>query len=368
MAYLELTGMRKRFGRVQAVDGVDIALENGRLLSLLGPSGCGKTTLLRIIAGLERPDAGEVRIDGQRVTELPANRRGIGMVFQSYALFPNMTAASNIAYGLELRKWPAAKIRDRVAEMVALTQLGDAAERYPHQLSGGQQQRVALARALAIEPRVLLLDEPLSALDATVRVTLRQGIRRIQQELGIAAVYVTHDQEEALSISDDVVVMQAGRVEQAGAPEELYANPATEFVAAFVGAANRLPATILDPAAGTARWGSTTLQASRLDRRHAGELVTIVVRPERVGVSRLDPDHAASAATNGSAEPTGEIVQRTFLGSSYRLTVETEAGSVVAEVGGEGGALQRGDKVGLSFDPGSLMALDRAEVEANIGL
>jgi putative spermidine/putrescine transport system ATP-binding protein len=356
MAYLELTGMRKRFGRVQAVDGVDISLEDGRLLSLLGPSGCGKTTLLRIIAGLERPDSGEVWIAGERVTELPANRRGIGMVFQSYALFPNMTAASNIAYGLQLRKWSAQKIRDRVAEMVDLTQLGDAAERFPHQLSGGQQQRVALARALAIQPRVLLLDEPLSALDATVRVTLRQGIRRIQQELGISAVYVTHDQEEALSISDDVVVMQSGRVEQAGAPEELYANPATEFVAAFVGAANRLPATIVDPAAGTARWGSTIFQATRTDNRRAGDAVTIVVRPERVAVRRVDPDNQSGDG------PIGEVVQRTFLGSNYRLTVETEAGPVVAEVTGEGGLLQRGDHVHLHFEPGSLIALDRSNV------
>jgi putative spermidine/putrescine transport system ATP-binding protein len=362
MAYLELTGIRKRFGHVQAVDGVDISLENGRLLSLLGPSGCGKTTLLRIIAGLERPDAGDVAIEGQRVTTLPANRRGIGMVFQSYALFPNMTAAANIAYGLDLRHWPAARIKARVAEMVELTQLGDAAERYPHQLSGGQQQRVALARALAIEPRVLLLDEPLSALDATVRVTLRQGIRRIQQELGIAAVYVTHDQEEALSISDDIVVMQSGHVEQAGAPEELYANPATEFVAAFVGAANRLPATIVDPAAGTATWGSTTLRAMRLERRKAGDLVTMVVRPERVGVSRVDPDRATSDG------PSGEIVQRTFLGSSYRLTVETPGGPVVAEVGADGGTLQRGDRVNLEFDPGSLIALDRAEIGSDIGV
>jgi putative spermidine/putrescine transport system ATP-binding protein len=362
MAYLELTGMRKRFGHVQAVDGVDIALHDGRLLSLLGPSGCGKTTLLRIIAGLERPDSGDVWIAGERVTDLPANRRGIGMVFQSYALFPNMTAASNIAYGLELRKWPSQKIRARVSDMVALTQLGDAADRYPHQLSGGQQQRVALARALAIEPRVLLLDEPLSALDATVRVTLRQGIRRIQQELGIAAVYVTHDQEEALSISDDVVVMQAGRVEQAGAPEELYANPATEFVAAFVGAANRLPATIVDPAAGTARWGATILTATRLDHRRAGDLVTIVIRPERVAVQRAAPGETFPDG------PVGEIVQRTFLGSSYRLTVETNAGPVVAEVGGDGGHLQRGDQVHLGFDAGSLIALDRSELGPEIAV
>ena len=194
------------------------------------------------------------------MTGVPANRRGIGMVFQSYALFPNMTAASNIAYGLELRKWPADRIRARVAEMVALTQLGDAAARYPHQLSGGQQQRVALARALAIEPRLLLLDEPLSALDAAVRVSLREGIRQIQQELGIATVYVTHDQSEALSISDDVIVMRGGRVEQAAEPEELYARPATSFVASFVGSANRLECRVLDQVAGTVEWGRTDFQ------------------------------------------------------------------------------------------------------------
>jgi putative spermidine/putrescine transport system ATP-binding protein len=357
VAYLELTGIRKRFGAVAAVDGVDVGLEDGRLLSLLGPSGCGKTTLLRIIAGLERPDAGEICIAGERVTDRPANRRGIGMVFQSYALFPNMTAAENIGYGLRLRKQPDARIRARVAEMVELTQLGDAALRYPHQLSGGQQQRVALARALAIEPRVLLLDEPLSALDATVRVTLREGIRRIQQTLGIAAVYVTHDQEEALSISDDVVVMQSGRIEQAGAPEELYANPASEFVAAFVGAANRLRATVVDPGAGTVRWGPWPLAVQRLAGRTRGDEVTVVVRPERVAVDRLD--EGDGAAPDG---PNGTIEQRTFLGSSYRLAIATDAGEVAVEVHGEGGALRRGDRVKVNFAPSSLIALDRAAV------
>src|SRR5262245_47365152 len=204
MSDLRITGIVKRFGEVTAVDGVDVHVEHGHLLSLLGPSGCGKTTLLRMIAGLEQPDAGSLTIGGEDVTHVPVNHRGIGMVFQSYALFPNMTAADNIGYGLRLRKWSNDRIARRVGEMVELIQIGDASRRYPHQMSGGQQQRVALARALAIEPRVLLLDEPLSALDAQVRVALREGIRTIQQQLGITSVYVTHDQEEALSISDEV--------------------------------------------------------------------------------------------------------------------------------------------------------------------
>jgi putative spermidine/putrescine transport system ATP-binding protein len=352
VAYLELTGIEKRFGTVRAVDGVDVSLEDGRLVSLLGPSGCGKTTLLRIIAGLERPDAGEVRIAGERVTHLPANRRGIGMVFQSYALFPNMTARGNIGYGLRLRKLPPDRVRDRVDEMIDLIQLGDAAERYPHQLSGGQQQRVALARALAIEPRVLLLDEPLSALDAAVRVTLRESIRSIQQRLGIAAVYVTHDQEEALSISDDVVVMRSGVVEQAGHPEDLYANPATEFVAAFVGAANRLPAKVVDPAAGTVDWNGQTLRVTRLGDRRPGDRVSVVVRPERVIVRRPTDGEAP-----GPDEVRGEIDLRTFLGSTYRLGIVTDHGRIVADVGGDGEALRREDAVLIRFDPTTSIAL-----------
>jgi putative spermidine/putrescine transport system ATP-binding protein len=352
MAYLELSDIRKHFGHVAAVDGVDVSLEDGRLVSLLGPSGCGKTTLLRIIAGLERPDSGEVGIAGERVTHLPANRRGIGMVFQSYALFPNMTARDNIAYGLRLRKQAPDRIRARVDEMVQLTQLEEAAGRYPHQLSGGQQQRVALARALAIEPRVLLLDEPLSALDAAVRVALREGIRTIQQRLGIAAVYVTHDQEEALSISDDVVVMRSGKVEQAGPPEDLYANPATEFVAAFVGAANRLPATVVEPAHGTVSWNGRELRASRVGEHRAGDRVTIVVRPERVGVRRPEPGEGPAPD-----ELAGRIELRTFLGSTYRLAIETDHGEIVADVGADSGALRRGDVVHVRLDPETCIAL-----------
>ena len=295
MSDLRISGIVKRFGQVTAVDGVDVHVAQGHLLSLLGPSGCGKTTLLRMIAGLEQPDAGTLAIGGEDITDVPVNQRGIGMVFQSYALFPNMTAAENIGYGLRLRKWSKDRIASRVGEMVDLIQIGDASKRYPHQMSGGQQQRVALARALAIEPRVLLLDEPLSALDAQVRVALREGIRTIQQQLGITSVYVTHDQEEALSISDEVVVMRAGRIEQAGPPEELYGRPATPFVASFVGAANRLPATVTDRAAGIVRWGPAVLRMADLGKGATLDHILVVVRPERIGVERLADGDTSSA-------------------------------------------------------------------------
>src|SRR3954471_15409395 len=251
---LELQQLRKTFGRVVAVDSLDLDIDRGELVSLVGPSGCGKTTTLRLVAGLEQADRGKILLEGRDVTTEPANRRRMGVVFQSYALFPNMTAADNIGYGLAVRKRPAAEVRKKVAELVELIQIGDAAKRYPHQLSGGQQQRVALARALAIEPPILLLDEPLSALDAAVRLTLRLEIRRIQRSLGIATMYITHDQEEALSISDRVAVMRDGRIEQLGVPEQIYTAPANEYVARFVGTSNRLDVKVVDAAGSAVEW------------------------------------------------------------------------------------------------------------------
>ena len=216
MAFLELTGIQKRFGEVAAVQNFDLAAEAGEFVSFLGPSGCGKTTTLRMIAGFERPTAGTIVVNGTDITHKAPNQRNVGMVFQSYALFPNMTVADNVGFGLKVRKRPKDQIRKRVGELLELIHLPDKAGRYPWQLSGGQQQRVALARALAIEPQVLLLDEPLSALDAKIRVSLRNEIRAIQRQLGITTVYVTHDQEEALSLSDRIVVMSEGRIEQIG--------------------------------------------------------------------------------------------------------------------------------------------------------
>ena len=285
MSQLQLVNLHKRFGSVVAVQSLDLEIERGELVSLVGPSGCGKTTTLRIVAGLQQADAGTVILEGRDVTGDPPSRRGMGVVFQSYALFPNMTAAENIAYGLEVRRQKPADVKRKVDELVELTQLGTAAARYPHQLSGGQQQRVALARALAIEPPVLLLDEPLSALDAAVRVSLRGEIRRIQRSLGIATLYVTHDQEEALSISDRVVVMREGRIEQQGKPEEIYAAPATEYVARFIGTSNRLRVTVRDARAGVVDWGGRSISIAGANGIPDGAEALLVVRPERVRVA-----------------------------------------------------------------------------------
>src|SRR2546427_5504921 len=237
-AFLELTGIQKKFGETFALRDFNLAAERGEFVSFLGPSGCGKTTTLRMIAGFEAPTGGRLSIDGADMTHRPPNRRNVGMVFQSYALFPNMTVADNIGFGLKIRKRSGDQIRKRVGELLELINLPNKGSRFPYQLSGGQQQRVALARALAIEPSVLLLDEPLSALDAKVRSRLRDEIRRVQLEVGTTTLFVTHDQEEALAIADRVGVMNKGRLEQLGPPTTIYSRPATPFVAEFVGLTN----------------------------------------------------------------------------------------------------------------------------------
>src|SRR5437870_12864779 len=326
MPFLELQGLRRQFGPVVALDGIDVSLDAGEFLSLLGPSGCGKTTALRIVAGFDRPDSGAIVVGGKDVTWTPPNRRDMGMVFQAYSLFPNMTASQNVEFGLRVRGRNRAERRKRVDELLELVGLGHAGKRYPHQLSGGMQQRVALARALAIEPRVLLLDEPLSALDAKVRVQLREEIRRIQTQLGITTLYVTHDQEEALSISDHVAVMSSGRVEQLGTPSEMYSAPATPFVAEFIGTMNRLKAVVVDGERGEVEHAGTRLTVDTARGRSRGEKVLVLVRPELL---ELEP---TTNGTGGDNTLAGEVVTHTFLGSVTRLKIQGREAELIADV------------------------------------
>ncbi len=285
MAYLELTDIRKSFGSVNAVQSFDLKVERGEFVSFLGPSGCGKTTTLRMIAGFDLPTTGRITVNGRDITYQPPNRRNVGMVFQSYALFPNMSIADNIGFGLMIAKKPKDQIVKRVKEMLALIHMQDLGDRYPYQLSGGQQQRVALARAIAFQPQVLLLDEPLSALDAKIRVSLRAEIRTIQRQLGITTIYVTHDQEEALSLSDRVVVMSEGHIEQVGTPFEIYNFPQTEFAAHFVGTLNTIPAEVRDPARGCLAVDNQEIKTAHgLDESQVGERVSISIRPERISM------------------------------------------------------------------------------------
>ncbi len=316
MAFLDLTDVRKSFGTTAAVESFNLNVERGEFVSFLGPSGCGKTTTLRMIAGFETPTSGTIKINGNDITYAPANRRPIGMVFQSYALFPNMKVADNIGFGLKIARKPSAEIRQRVHEMLALIHMEPFADRYPFQLSGGQQQRVALARAIAVQPQVLLLDEPLSALDAKIRVQLRQEIRTIQRKLGITTIYVTHDQEEALSLSDRIVVMSHGRIEQIGTPFEIYNFPQTAFVAQFVGTLNALKAEVRDASAGrVAVDGQEIVMARALDGAHVGDVVSLALRPEMI---TLD---GAAQQTN---HLTGQIETITFLGSIVRVQIRLE--------------------------------------------
>jgi putative spermidine/putrescine transport system ATP-binding protein len=311
---VSLRGLTRAFGAARALNEMSLEIAPGELVALLGPSGCGKTTALRIVAGFEYADAGQVLIDGKDISGVPAAKRDMGMVFQSYSLFPNMSALDNVAFGLRMRKVGGGARRKRAAELLDMVGLSAQAGQWPHQLSGGQQQRVALARALAIEPRVLLLDEPLSALDAKVRLQLREQIRTLQQRLGTTTLFVTHDQEEALSMADRVGVMRAGRLEQVAEPAELYSRPATAFVAEFVGTMNRLPAEL--GAGGTVVTVLGTTVPTQEGGPSAGP-VDALVRPENLTVA---------AAEGGDGIVTG----RTFLGAVTRVAVRLSGDTEVA--------------------------------------
>jgi putative spermidine/putrescine transport system ATP-binding protein len=336
---VKLTGLRRQYGAVVALDGLDLTMQPGELVALLGPSGCGKTTTLRLLAGLEDADSGTITVGGADITHVRASKRDMGMVFQAYSLFPHLTAAQNVAFGLRLRRVQAADRDRRAGEMLELVGLSTQAGRYPHQLSGGQQQRVALARALAIEPQVLLLDEPLSALDAKVRAQLRDQIRRIQLEVGITTLFVTHDQEEALAIADRVGVMQEGRLEQLAPPTEVYSRPATAFVAEFVGLSNRL--------AGMVSGSSVTVRGRELPLVDAGTPpgpVTALVRPEAVTLA------SDSSAQDGPL--TGTVIASTFLGATSRVTVDLGDTTVLAQLTtSDAAALPAGSRVTLTIRP-----------------
>jgi putative spermidine/putrescine transport system ATP-binding protein len=346
---ISLRDVSKRFGVATAVDRLSLDIAEGELVSFVGGSGCGKTTTLRMIAGFERPDAGDVLFDEARMNDVPPRRRDVGIVFQSYALFPTMTVAQNIAFGLRVARWPEAKIRDRVAEMVALTHLGGLESRYANQLSGGQQQRVALARALARQPGILLLDEPLSALDAKIRQRLRTEIRKIQQDLGVTTIYVTHDQEEALSIADRIAVMRDGRIEQIGPPEQVYAAPRTDFVADFIGISNLLDCGVVSPD-GVVDWQG---ERFRVDLpAGAGERVTVSLRPEKLAIG---------ASRSGTAKHLNAIVEvPTFLGPIVRLEVTVQGRPLWVDVTHrEARGLERKKPVVLSFEPADAVVIQR---------
>ena len=312
MAFLEISDLEKHYGTSHVVREFNLGVERGEFVSFLGPSGCGKTTTLRMVAGFEVPSKGVIRIDGRDVVDLRPNQRKIGMVFQSYALFPNMTVAQNVAFGLKVAGAARAEIGPRVIEMLELIGLPSLSERFPFQLSGGQQQRVALARALAVRPKVLLLDEPLSALDAKIRVSLREEIRMIQRELGITTIYVTHDQEEALSMSDRIVVMNAGVAEQIGDPFEIYNRPATAFVASFIGTLNVLDAQVTDPGSGAVTIDGQALALERPLEAAVGTTITLALRPQAVQLGR-------TAGAGPSLR--GTVRDVSFLGSVVRVRV-----------------------------------------------
>ncbi len=357
-AFLRLEHLVKTFGGrgapVRAVDDVSVSIRKGELVTLLGPSGCGKTTTLRLIAGFELPDAGVIHLDGRDISRTPPNQRDTAMVFQSYAIFPHLRVDENIGYGLRVKKLPDAEVRKRVRAIAEVAGLADLLDRQPNQLSGGQQQRVALARALVLEPKVLLFDEPLSNLDAKLRVQMREQIRTLQQRFAITAVYVTHDQAEAMSLSDRVVVMNQGRVEQVAPPAEIYDRPATRFVADFIGRANFVSGTV-DAVDGTqARvrtLGQVLVAQVREDGRPSkGAEVAVVIRPEGLTI------HARNGAGRGVE---GEVVRAVYLGAVAEYDVQVNGATLAVTVHGPSARHLHpvGERVALDVLPDAVYVL-----------
>ncbi len=352
MALLEIENLHKAFGTQTAVHHFEMAIERGEFITFLGPSGCGKTTILRMIAGFETPTGGVIRFDGRDVTRLRTNQRNVGMVFQSYALFPNMTVAENIGFGLKIAKRPEAEVKARVEEMLHLIKLPKLAGRYPWQLSGGQQQRVALARALASKPKLLLLDEPLSALDAKIRISLREEIRALQRELGITSIFVTHDQEEALSISDRIVVMNEGRAEQVGTPSEIYNYPRTRFVASFVGTLNLLNGHVVDPSSGrVAVDGQELVTSHKMAQGDSGQIRTLALRPEAITLEQPTSGRNSLAAT---------VEEVNFLGAVVRIRARLKEAVLSFDMFNDPNRPlpERGATVALGFSHDNLLVLE----------
>ncbi|NKC33524.1 ABC transporter ATP-binding protein [Falsiroseomonas selenitidurans] len=348
MSRLSIQGLTKAYGPNRVVDRIDLTLQEGEFVSLLGPSGCGKTTTLRMIAGFVDPNEGTISLDGQAISApgavLPPEKRGMSMIFQSYAIWPNMTVAENVGFGLKLRKLGAEEIRRRVAEILEVVQMGHLAARYPAELSGGQQQRVALARAIVVKPAVLLLDEPLSNLDANLREEMRFEIRRLHDEFRITTVYVTHDQAEAMATSDRIAVMNAGRIEQVDAPHMLYTRPRTRFVAGFIGRTNLLQAQLRN---GEIGFGGIAMQAGQVPGAEAaaGGDILVSVRPQSIGLHRARPD-------GGGPVLGGVVAQRTFLGETWDYVVAADGSDL--RLRATAPPLQVhdvGERVWLAFDP-----------------
>jgi putative spermidine/putrescine transport system ATP-binding protein len=351
MAFLELDNVQKVFGQTQVVKDFNMSIDKGEFIAFLGPSGCGKTTTLRMVAGFETPSDGRIVVDGALQNPIPTNRRNMGMVFQAYALFPNMTAGENVAFGLRVKGIAKAEAGRVVEEMLSLVGLSHLGDRYPFQLSGGQQQRVALARALAIKPQVLLLDEPLSALDAKIRVSLREEIREIQKKLGITTIFVTHDQEEALSISDRVVVMYQGRADQIGTPFEIYNRPKTKFVANFVGTLSTIEATVTDPAANTVAIGQTVVTLDEpLGAARSGDKITLALRPEAL---------ALEAGAHRTTTISGTVEAVSFLGSVIRTRLSVDGQPLSFDVFNNPSVKPPavGDRIEAKFSPADLLVI-----------
>ncbi len=357
MSYVVLEGVVKRFGEVTAVDELDLQVEEGALLTLLGPSGCGKTTTLRAIAGFIEPTSGRILIDGEDVTRVPPQKRAIGMVFQDYALFPHLTIEENIGFGLRERGASRSEIRTRVAELIELVKLPGVERRYPAELSGGQQQRVALARAVAYPPRVLLMDEPLGALDLKLREAMQVELRRIQQALKITTIYVTHDQVEAMVLSDRIAVMHLGRLVQVGTAEEIYNRPSTRFVSEFVGKINLVPARVVgdDGAWGLVEAAGTRLYVPREAAGTVGRQVTVAIRPERLNLAPLGTTAAGQNALVGT------VTGRNFLGNLMHLFVQVgQTLSLTVELRPGDLPVQTGEPVQVMWAPGEASVLHEA--------